>query len=98
MPRTPGEAVHLVRRRFGQPTLPDDTPAPLHVHEFDLGYVVYGVLPRPTDQGGVPRPAQPGGSSFVVTKDSGDIATVPNYPPEQAAEVFRRHYRPGSRS
>jgi hypothetical protein len=94
VPGNAEEALELVRRRFGQPTLPDGTPAPMRVHEFDLGYVVYTVVPKPTGPGGVPLPAPPGGSNFVVAKDNGEIATVPNYPPEQAAQVFRKHYRP----
>ncbi|MGW0563838.1 hypothetical protein ACWDZ4_25305 [Streptomyces sp. NPDC003016] len=95
VPAGPEEALELVRSRFGQPTLPDGTLVPLRVEEFDLGYVVYAVRPEPA-AGGVPRPAEPGGSSIVVAKDNGEIATVPHYPPPLAIEVFKKHYRPGT--
>lgn len=96
VPVDPEEALELVKGRFGQPTLPDGTLAPLLVQEFDLGYVVYAVFPKPTAVGGVPQPAEPGGSNFIVAKDSSEITTLPNYPPELAIQVFRKHYRPST--
>ncbi len=33
VPAGPGEALEIVRSRFGQPTLPDGTPVPLRVEE-----------------------------------------------------------------
>ncbi|MEV8312066.1 hypothetical protein AB0P36_33360 [Streptomyces flavidovirens] len=96
-PTCPEEALELVKSRFGRPTLPDGTLVPLQVEEFDLGYVVYAVYPKPAAVAGVPQqPAEPGGSSLVVAKDNGEIATVPNYPPELAIKVFKKHYRSGS--
>ncbi|MGW7197662.1 hypothetical protein [Streptomyces chryseus] len=95
VPADAQEALELVQDRFGLPTLPDGTSAPLRAHEFDLGYVVYAVCPPPADVGGVPQPAEPGGSNFVVAKDNGEIVTVPNYPVELAIQVFKKHYRAG---
>ncbi|MET9516903.1 hypothetical protein [Streptomyces sp. NPDC002994] len=97
-PSTPEEALRLVLGRFGQPRLPDGSPAPMRVEEFDIGYVVYAVFPQPTAVNGVPRPAEPGGSHVVVAKDDGETALVPNFPPELAIEVFRRHYRATERT
>ncbi|GFE13213.1 hypothetical protein Sgleb_12600 [Streptomyces glebosus] len=89
-PTNAEEALESVRRQFGQPRSFDGTPAPLHVKEFDLGYLVYATFARPVDQNGRPVPAPPGGSSFVVAKDTGKISTVPNYPPDQAIALYRK--------
>ncbi|MFG2138292.1 hypothetical protein [Streptomyces sp. NPDC048650] len=90
VPSSPDEALESVRRQFGEPRSFDGTPAPLHVQEFDLGYLVYATFAKPVDRNGRPVPAPPGGSSFVVAKDSGKISTVPNYPPEQAIALYRK--------
>ncbi|MEU9486021.1 hypothetical protein AB0D83_20545 [Streptomyces decoyicus] len=93
VPTNPDEALEAVRRQFGLPHSFDGTPAPLHVQEFDLGYLVYATYAKPVDRNGRPVPAPPGGSSFVVAKESGAISTVPNYPPEQAIALYRKQLR-----
>ncbi|MEU6099031.1 hypothetical protein [Streptomyces sp. NPDC047079] len=89
-PTTPEEALAIVRSRYAQPKLADGSPAPLHVHEFDIGYLVYATFPPTTDAEGRPRPAPPGGSKIVVAKDTGETVTVPNYPTEAAIALYRR--------
>lgn len=89
-PTTPEQALDIVRSRYAQPKLPDGTPAQLRVEEFDVGYVVYAVFPPVTDDAGRPRPAPPGGSKIVVSKDTGETVTVPNYPTEAAIALYRR--------
>ncbi|MER5752741.1 hypothetical protein [Streptomyces sp. NPDC002088] len=89
-PTTPEQALAIVRGRYAQPKLPDGTPAELRVEEFDIGYLVYTVSPPVTDAAGRPRPAPPGGSKIVVSKDTGETVTVPNYPTAQAIELYRR--------
>ncbi|MFI9048462.1 hypothetical protein [Streptomyces sp. NPDC053427] len=90
VPANPDEALESVRRQFGQPRSFDGTLAPLHVEEFDLGYLVYATFAKPVDKNGRPVPAPPGGSNFVVAKDTGKISTVPNYPPDQAIALYRK--------
>ncbi|WP_234439887.1 hypothetical protein [Streptomyces bicolor] len=92
-PATPEQALAIVRSRYAQPTLPDGTPAPMHVHEFDLGYLVYATFPPTTDASGRPQPAPPGGSKIVVAKDTGETVTVPNYPVEAAIALYREQAR-----
>ncbi|SDP65785.1 hypothetical protein SAMN04487981_13159 [Streptomyces sp. cf386] len=92
-PTTPEQALAIVRSRYAQPRLPDGTPAPLHVHEFDIGYLVYATLPPIADASGRPRPAAPGGSKVIVAKDTGETVAVPNYPVETAIALYRRQAR-----
>ncbi|WP_328386938.1 hypothetical protein OHS81_25275 [Streptomyces sp. NBC_00400] len=89
-PTTPEEALALVRSRYAEPKLPDGSPAPLHVHEFDIGYLVYAASPRTPDASGPPQPAPPGGSKIIVAKDTGETVTVPNFPTEAAIELYRK--------
>ncbi|MFG2827893.1 hypothetical protein ACGFWI_10570 [Streptomyces sp. NPDC048434] len=89
-PTTPEEALAIVRSRYAQPKLPDGSPAPMHVHEFDLGYLVYAGFPRTPDASGPPKPAPPGGSKVIVAKDTGETVTVPNFPTEAAIELYRK--------
>ncbi|WP_190201447.1 hypothetical protein [Streptomyces djakartensis] len=63
----------------------------LSVDEFDIGYVVYAVLPPSVDASGRPRPAPPGGAKIVVSKETGESVTVPNYPSEQAIALYRKN-------
>ncbi|MFF8783485.1 hypothetical protein [Streptomyces sp. NPDC015125] len=65
----------------------------LHVHEFDIGYLVYPVFPPREDPTASPR--DPGGSRLVISKADGEVSALPNYPPEQAVELYRRHFRRG---
>lgn len=94
VPQSAAEAERLVRARFAVPAAPDGSPGQLRVTEFPLGYVVRTAAPPPERSGSTPRPAEPGGSSFIVARDNGEIVTVPNYPPSQAIEVFRKRFRP----
>jgi hypothetical protein len=89
-PATPEQALDIVRSRHAQPRLPDGTPAELRVEEFDIGYLVYGVFPPVTDAEGRPEPAPPGGSKIVVSKETGETVTVPNFPTEAAIDLYRR--------
>ncbi len=89
-PTTPEEAVAIVLSRYAEPKLPDGTPAPMHVHEFDIGYLVYATFPRPTDTTGQPQPAPPGGAKIIVAKDTGETVTVPNLPTESAIALYRK--------
>ncbi|MFF3338291.1 hypothetical protein [Streptomyces flavidovirens] len=91
---TSEQALEIVRSRYAQPMLPDGTPAPMHVHEFDIGYLVYATFPPTTDAAGRPRPSPPGGSKIVVAKDSGETVTVPNYPNDKAIALYRRQHQP----
>ncbi|KMS70660.1 hypothetical protein ACM01_30770 [Streptomyces viridochromogenes] len=90
-PTTPDEAIQIVRARYAQPELPDGTPAELNVHEFDIGYLVYAVFPPGVDASGRPQPAPPGGAKIVVSKETGETVTVPNYPTEQAIALYRKN-------
>ncbi|WP_260638666.1 hypothetical protein [Streptomyces angustmyceticus] len=89
-PTTAEEALAIVRSRYAEPKLPDGSPAPMHVHEFDIGYLVYATFPRTPDASGRPQPAQPGGSKIIVAKDTGETVTVPNFPTEAAIELYRK--------
>ncbi|MFJ5799928.1 hypothetical protein [Streptomyces decoyicus] len=89
-PTTPEEALAIVRSRYAEPTLADGSPAPMHVEEFDIGYLVYTEYPDTTDASGEPQPAPPGGSKIVVAKDTGETVTVPNFPTETAIALYRQ--------
>ncbi|TSB18071.1 hypothetical protein [Streptomyces benahoarensis] len=90
-PTTSEEALGLVRSRYAEPRLPDGTPVPLAVEEFDIGYLVYPLFPRVsrTDSAGNPLPAPPGGAKIVVSKATGESVTVPNLPTESAIALYR---------
>ncbi|MGW7064745.1 hypothetical protein ACWGHM_40510 [Streptomyces sp. NPDC054904] len=90
-PTTPAQAVETVRSQYAQPKLPDGTPAELEVHEFDIGYLVYAVFPRRIDTAGRPQPSPPGGAKIVVSKETGESVTVPNYPIEQVIALYRKN-------
>ncbi|MFJ9413570.1 hypothetical protein ACIRPT_05315 [Streptomyces sp. NPDC101227] len=93
VPTNPEEALESVRGKYSRPRSFDGTLAPMHVQEFDLGYLVYATFAQPVDENGQPVPAPPGGSSFVVAKDTGNITTVPNFPPDQAIALYRKQRR-----
>ncbi|WP_405725574.1 hypothetical protein OG607_21165 [Streptomyces sp. NBC_01537] len=92
VPTGPEDALAIARATF-QPRWPDGTLAPLHVHEFDIGYLVYASFPPVTD---LSRPPEPGGSHLVISKRDGELSYVPNLPPETAIAVYRKHFRPDS--
>ncbi|MFJ8672609.1 hypothetical protein [Streptomyces sp. NPDC093589] len=89
-PATPEQALDIVRSHYARPKLPDGTPATLHVHEFDIGYLVYATYPPTTDAAGGRQPAPPGGAKIVVAKDTGETVTVPNFPTESAIALYRQ--------
>lgn len=92
VPASAEEALTIARATF-RPHWPDGTLAPLHVHEFDIGYLVCATFPPVTD---LSRPPEPGGSHLVISKQDGELAYVPNLPPETAIAVYRKHFRPGT--
>lgn len=92
VPASGDDAIEIVLEQFARPYWPDGSPAPLHAHEFEEGYLVYATYP-PHDDPTSPPP-NPGGSNFVVRKSNGDVTTVPNYPTEMAIEVYRKFYQP----
>ena len=89
-PTTAEQALDIVRSRYAQPKLPDGTPARLRVEEFDIGYLVYAEFPPVIDAAGRPQPAPPGGSKIVVSKETGETVTVPNFPNPAAIDLYRR--------
>lgn len=90
-PATPDEAVRIVRARYAQPRLPDGSPAELQVHEFDIGYLVCPAPPPPTESTVPLMPSEPGGAKIVVSKETGETVTVPNFPTEQAIALYRKN-------
>ncbi|MGW8552006.1 hypothetical protein [Streptomyces tubercidicus] len=89
IPASADEALEIGRGHF--PSIwPGGEEPTLHVHEFDLGYLVYPVFP-PRDPNAYPR--DPGGSHIVISKADGAVSALPNYPPEQAIELYRSHFR-----
>ncbi|MEW9518561.1 hypothetical protein [Streptomyces tubercidicus] len=89
-PTTPDEALAIVLSRYAEPKLADGSPAPMQVEEFDIGYLVYPEYPDTTDDSGVPQPAQPGGATIIVAKDTGETVTVPNLPTDSAIALYRQ--------
>ncbi|KOG47734.1 hypothetical protein ADK74_10270 [Streptomyces decoyicus] len=69
-------------------------PAELYVHEFDIGYLIHAGWPAPEDP--TARPSDPGGTHIVISKIDGKVADVPNFPPEDAVELYRESYAPDS--
>ncbi|MFJ9851115.1 hypothetical protein [Streptomyces sp. NPDC101150] len=65
----------------------------MHVHEFDIGYLVYATFPRTTPASGRPQPNPPGGAKIVVAKDTGETTTVPNLPTESAISLYRQQHQ-----
>ncbi|QIY55420.1 hypothetical protein HEP86_13845 [Streptomyces sp. RPA4-5] len=89
-PATPEEALAIVRSHYAEPKLADGSPAPMHVEEFDIGYLVYPEYPDSLDDSGEPQPAPPGGATIIVSKDTGETVTVPNLPTETAIALYRQ--------
>ena len=89
IPGSAAEALEIGRNHFPR-VWPGGEEPTLHVHEFDIGYLVYPVFP-PRDPAAGPR--DPGGSHIVISKADGEVSALPNYPPEQAVEVYRSHFR-----
>ncbi|MGW2023534.1 hypothetical protein [Streptomyces decoyicus] len=90
VPATADEALEIGRGHFPSVWPGGEEPA-LYVHEFDIGYLVYPVFPPREDPTAYPR--DPGGSHIVISKADGAVSALPNYPPEQAVELYRRHVR-----
>ncbi|MGW9170258.1 hypothetical protein [Streptomyces decoyicus] len=89
-PTTAEEVLEMARTSF-QPLCHDGTPAPLHVEEFDIGYLVYARFP-PTE------PRSFGGSHLVISKADGARTYVPNFPPKSAIALYRARRLPHSQS
>ncbi|MGP4002254.1 hypothetical protein [Streptomyces sp. 8N706] len=92
VPTSAEEALEMARLEF-EPRLTDGSLAPLRVQEFDLGYLVYAVFPpnpNPT------VPAALGGSNVMVSKATGKLGYVPNFPLETAIDLYRKHYGPSA--
>ncbi|WP_327665323.1 hypothetical protein [Streptomyces sp. NBC_00498] len=83
-PTTTDEALAAARSRF-EVLDTAGNPAPLHVVEFDTGFLVHAVMPPPPP--GTQAPL--GGSHMVIAKDDGAITYVPNFPPDSAIELYR---------
>ncbi|MEU7639519.1 hypothetical protein [Streptomyces sp. NPDC039016] len=94
-PTTPEEALAIALRHYAQPKNADGSLVPLHVHEFDIGYLVYRKYPTPTDAAGRPLPPPPGGAKIVVAKETGKTHIVPNLPTESAIELYRQQREEG---
>ncbi|MFD8543979.1 hypothetical protein [Streptomyces sp. NPDC059649] len=93
VPANADEALEIGRAHFPEVGSPDG-PASLHVHEFDVGYLIYAGWPLPDDP--TAPPSSPGGSNVVINKENGDVTFLPNFPPAEAAELYHRIYRPSS--
>ncbi|MFU9036898.1 MULTISPECIES: hypothetical protein [Streptomyces] len=93
VPANADEALEIGRQHFPDVGSPDG-PASLHVHEFDLGYLIYAGWPLPEDP--TAPPASPGGSNIVINKENGDVTFLPNFPPAAAEKLYHRIYRPSS--
>ncbi|MEU9116507.1 hypothetical protein AB0D04_33350 [Streptomyces sp. NPDC048483] len=92
VPAHADEALEIGRNHFPS-VWPDGERPTLHVHEFDIGYLVYPVFPpRAPDAG----PRDPGGSHIAISKADGHVSALPNYSPEEAVEWYRRRFRQGT--
>ncbi|MEU9114331.1 hypothetical protein AB0D04_21725 [Streptomyces sp. NPDC048483] len=89
VPASAEEALAVARTRF-QPLWEDGSPAPLHVEEFDIGYLIYAEFPPVEDPF---TELSYGGSNLVIAKADGALSYVPNFPPESAIELYRTRYR-----
>ncbi|WP_329394401.1 hypothetical protein OHA45_12870 [Streptomyces lydicus] len=82
IPATAAEALEIASSRF-RPRCHDGTLVPLHVEEFDIGYLIYATFP-PTE------PRSFGGSHLVISKSDGALTYVPNFPPQSAIALYRK--------
>ncbi|MFG3256345.1 hypothetical protein [Streptomyces sp. NPDC048172] len=84
VPTTADEALAAARTRY-QVLDPDGNPAPLHVAEFDTGFLIHAVMrpPQPGEQTSM------GGSHMVIAKSDGTVTYVPNFPPDSAIALYR---------
>ncbi|ARH91124.1 hypothetical protein [Streptomyces sp. MOE7] len=86
IPATPAEALEIASSSF-RPRCHDGTLAPLHVEEFDIGYLIYATFP-PTE------PRSFGGSHLVISKSDGAPTYVANLPPQSAIALYRKRHHP----
>ncbi|MFI9724426.1 hypothetical protein ACIHFE_33150 [Streptomyces sp. NPDC052396] len=93
IPATLEEALEIGRMHF-PPIGSPGGPVSLFVHEFDVGYLIRAGWPVPEHPGDIPM--APGGGNIAISKIDGDVAFLPNFPPESAIALYRRSYRPGS--
>lgn len=93
VPTSQDEALEIGRRHFPTVGAPGG-PSALFVHEFDVGYLVHASWPAQEDPEA--PPAEPGGSNVAISKVNGDVTFLPNFPPEEAVELYHRFYRPST--
>ncbi|WP_406217727.1 hypothetical protein [Streptomyces decoyicus] len=89
LPTNEAEALVIGRQHFPEVGSPGG-PSELYVHEFDIGYLIHAGWPAPEDP--TARPSEPGGTNVVISKIDGEVADVPNFPPEDAVELYRESY------
>ncbi|MGI5257693.1 hypothetical protein ACWDBF_17525 [Streptomyces angustmyceticus] len=87
LPTNEAEALVIGRQYFSEVGSPGG-PSALFVHEFDIGYLILASWPRPEDP--TAPPADPGGSHVVISKTDGEVTFVPNFPPEDAVELYHQ--------
>ncbi|GAU69899.1 hypothetical protein SSP35_15_00540 [Streptomyces sp. NBRC 110611] len=87
VPANEAEALEIGRQHFPTVGTPGG-PASLHVHEFDIAYLIQAGWPPRADP--TAPPAEPGGSNVVISKADGEVTYVPNFPPESAMRLYRR--------
>ncbi|MGW2627992.1 hypothetical protein ACWC2K_01470 [Streptomyces chattanoogensis] len=91
MPANEADALEIGRRHFPEVGSPGG-PSGLFVHEFDIGYLIHASWPRREDP--TAPPSEPGGSNVIIAKADGEVSFVPNFPPEDAVELYHESYRP----
>ncbi|MGP8301920.1 hypothetical protein ACTPOK_29165 [Streptomyces inhibens] len=91
VPTSQDEALEIGRQHFPEVGSPDG-PSALFVHEFDVAYLVHASWPAPEAPDA--PPSDPGGSNVAISKVNGDVTFLPNFPPEEAVELYHRWYRP----
>jgi hypothetical protein len=68
--------------------------ADIGIHEFDLGYVVWGVEPEPA---GDAPPSTIGSARGVIDRETGELTLWPALPADAVAEEYRRAHQAAAR-
>ncbi|GFE24838.1 hypothetical protein RB199_03360 [Streptomyces libani] len=87
VPANADEALEIGREHYPEVGSPGG-PSGLFVHEFDIGYLIHASWPPAEDP--TAPPANPGGSNVVISKADGEVSFLPNFPPEEAVELYHR--------
>ncbi|AZS71724.1 hypothetical protein DDE74_12855 [Streptomyces lydicus] len=87
VPANADEALEIGREHYPEVGSPGG-PSGLFVHEFDIGYLIHASWPPAEDP--TAPPAEPGGSNVVISKIDGEVSFLPNFPPEDAVELYHR--------